>query len=407
MRRVAITGIGAVSALGLTADEAYDKACAGHCGIGPLTIAGREAYPHRLRESIAGQINDFDPGGGVNANQAALYDRSCEFCMVAARAAVADSGLVFDGALAGRTAVVTGTGIGGIGSIDDNAWRLYFEQRPRAHPLSVPRNMPSASASHVSIAFGIRGPVFTVSSACASAAHAIGEAYMMIKHGRADVAVAGGTEAPLTLGTVTAWHALRVMSNDGCRPFSKHRNGMVLGEGAGIVVLEAMEAAKARGARIHGELAGYGLSADAASIVEPSAEGCAAAIRQCLEDAALAPEAIGYINAHGTGTRANDETESGALRSVLGAALDGIWVSSTKSMHGHALGASPAIEFVLALQALNHGVLPPTIKLDDPDPACDLRHVRNTAVEAPIEAIMSNSFAFGGLNAVLAARRLA
>ncbi len=408
MRRVAITGLGAISALGLNSDATYTNACAGKCGIGPLTITDRDPYPHELRQTVAGQINDFDPAVAYpDTDQEAFYDRSSQLCMAAAHEAVADSALAFEGELARRTAVITGTGVGGITATDDGFWRFYFEKRPRVHPLSIPRIMPSAAAGHVSIAFGITGPAFTVTSACASAAHAIGEAYTMILAGRTDAALAGGAEAPLTMGDVTAWQGLRVMSNDACRPFSANRNGMVLAEGAGMIVLEELEAAKARGARIYGEIAGYGLSADAHSIVEPSPEGCAAAIRQCFEETGLAADQIGYINAHGTGTQANDETESRALRDVFGDKFDQIWVSSTKSMHGHALGASPAIEFVIAVRALTQGVLPPTIGLDDPDPACPLRHIKNLAVETPVEAVMSNSFAFGGLNAVLAAKRFA
>jgi len=405
MRRVAITGIGTICALGPTAPAAFAAACEGRCAIGPLTIAQRAEYPHELRQKIAGEITDFNPRDHFADNEIPFYDRSAQLNLVAAREAMADSGLTLAGELAERCAVITGTGIGGTESIDNNAWRVYFEQKPRVHPFSVPRTMPSAGASHVSMAFGAKGPAFTISSACSSAAHAIGEAYTMIRHGRADAALTGGTEGPLTYGSIVAWQALRVMSNDGCRPFSKDRNGMVLGEGSGMVVLEEMAAAKARGARIYGEIVGYGLSADAGDIVDPSAEGCAAAIRQCVREAQLAPEDIGYINAHGTATRANDETETRALRQVFGAGLDGIWVSSTKSMHGHALGGTAAIEFNLTVQALHHGVLPPTVNLHEPDPECDLRHVRNQAVEEKIEVALTDSFAFGGLNAVLAVRR--
>ena len=406
MRRVAITGLGAVTPLGLTARSSFAAACDGICGIGPLEIAGRNDYPHRLRQKIAGQIKDFDPGDCVPEAEMTLYDRSAQFNMMAAREAVADSGLVFDGELSMRTAVITGTGIGGLETIDNNAWRVYFEHKPRVHPFSVPRAMPSASASHISMAFNIQGPAFTISSACSSASHAIGEAYSMIKLGRVDVAVTGGTEAPLSLGCLISWQALRVMSNIACRPFSIDRNGMVLGEGAGIVVLEEMQAARKRGAEIYGEVVGYGLSADAGDIVDPSPEGCARAIAQCVSEAGLNGEDIGYINAHGTGTIANDRTETAALKLVLGPATDDVWVSSTKSMHGHALGGTAAMEFVLATLAVRNGVLPPTINMTDPDPECDLRHVKNQAVEARIDVALSNSFAFGGLNAVLAIGRL-
>lgn len=405
MRRVVITGIGAVTPLGLTAKSSFDAAIEGTCGIGEFVIADRDDYPHKLKQKLAAQIKNYSPAEGSAEAEGTLYDPSAQFNLTAAREAVLDSGLVFDGEAAERAAVITGTGIGGMHSIDDNAWRVYFDQKPRVHPFSVPRTMPSAGASHISMEFNIQGPAFTISSACSSASHAIGEAYSMVKHGRVDVAVTGGTEAPLTLGHLISWQALRVMSNTACRPFSKDRNGMVLGEGAGIVVLEEMEAAKKRGAKIYGEVVGYGLSADAGDIVDPSPEGCARAIRQCVKEAQLNPEDVGYINAHGTATVANDRTETAALKLVLGKATDDIWVSSTKSMHGHALGGTAAMEFVLATQAVQRGVLPPTVNMTEVDEECDLRHVKNQAVEANIEVALSNSFAFGGLNAVLAIRR--
>ena len=404
MRRVAVTGIGSISALGATAQSSFANACQGQCGIGPLSIKDRDDYPHPLRQKIAGQIHDFDPHAHFTDSEIAIYDRSAQFNMVAARQAVADSGLEFGEQLSTRAAVIIGTGIGGLESIDNNAWRIYFENKPRVHPFSVPRVMPSAGASHVSMAFNIKGPAFAISSACSSASHAIGEAAMMVRHGRADVAVTGGTEAPLTQSSLISWQALRVMSNTGCRPFSKDRNGMVLGEGAGIVVLEEMEAAKKRGAKIYAELVGYGLSADAGDIVDPSVEGCAQAISACLEDGGINPEEIGYINAHGTATATNDRTETKALRMVLGDSLDKTWISATKSMHGHALGGTAAIEFVLLAQAMKAGALPPTINMTEPDPDLKLRHIVDTAVEEKVDVAITNSFAFGGLNAVLALR---
>ncbi|MHA1523743.1 MAG: beta-ketoacyl-[acyl-carrier-protein] synthase family protein [Alphaproteobacteria bacterium] len=407
MRRVAITGIGSISALGATAPTSFANACRGHCGISALSIKERDDYPHPLRQKIAAQIHDFDPTDHFTISEIAIYDRSAQLNMVAAREAVGDSGLVFDDAAALRTAVIIGTGIGGLQSIDNNAWRIYFEKKPRVHPFSVPRIMPSAGASHVSMEFNIRGPAFAISSACSSAAHAIGEAAMMVRHGRADVAVTGGTEAPLTQTSLISWQALRVMSNTGCRPFSKDRNGMVLGEGAGIVVLEEMEAAKKRGAKIYAELVGYGLSADAGDIVDPSVDGCAQAIRQCLQDGGLNPEDIDYINAHGTATASNDRTEAKALRMVLGDNLDKTWISATKSMHGHALGGTAAIEFVLLTQAMQAQTLPPTINMTEPDPDLPLRHIVNSAVETKVGVAITNSFAFGGLNAVLGLRAVA
>jgi nodulation protein E len=265
--------------------------------------------------------------------------------------------------------------------------------------------MTNASASQISIAYGLRGPTFAVASACASANHAIIQAAQMIRYGMADVAIAGGTEACLTYGALRAWEAMRVLADDTCRPFSINRRGLVLGEGAGIFVLESMEHAQARGAVILAELAGVGMTADASDIVMPNATGAAAAMTQAMADADLAPQDVDYINAHGTGTQANDSTETRAIRLAFGAHADRLAVSSTKSMHGHALGASGALELVAVVGALRDGVVPPTANLDEVDPACDLDYVPNVGREMPVRAALSNSFAFGGLNAVLALKR--
>jgi nodulation protein E len=265
--------------------------------------------------------------------------------------------------------------------------------------------MPSASASQISMDLGITGPSFSVTSACASSNHALGEAFWMVRSGRVDVALSGGSEAPLAYGSMRAWEALRVLANDSCRPFSKERRGMVLGEGGGIIVLENWERAKARGARIYAEFAGFGMSADAGDIVQPSAEGAAAAMTDALADAGLAPEQVGYINAHGTGTQINDVVETRAIRAAFGAAAERLAVSSTKSMHGHALGGAGALEMVATVMAVQEGILPPTANFLSPDPACDLDYVPNEPRRQQVEAALSNSFAFGGLNAVLAVKR--
>jgi nodulation protein E len=276
----------------------------------------------------------------------------------------------------------------------------------RVHPLTIPKTMANAGASHISMEFGITGPSFTISTACSSAAHAIGQAFWMVRSGVTDLAITGGSEAPFSVGILKAWEAMRVVSPDTCRPFSKDRHGMILGEGGAMLVLEPLEAARARGARIHAEIVGFGMSADAGHITQPSAEGAARAIRAALRDAALAPEAIGYINAHGTGTAANDPTETSAIRAVFGAHAGRLPVSSTKSMHGHALGASAALECLATALALRDGLLPPTANFREPDPECDLDVIPNQARAAQVEYALSNSFAFGGLNAVLALRAM-
>ncbi|MEO7053233.1 MAG: beta-ketoacyl-[acyl-carrier-protein] synthase family protein, partial [Rhodanobacter sp.] len=399
-RRVVITGMGAISPLGIGAETLWQGLREGRSGIGPL----RHPDAERLKLKIAAQVPaNFDPAANIDARILPLLDRTSIFALHAAREAVGHSGIDFSqGELGLRTAVIIGTGIGGETTHDEQSRRLYAENAQRTHPLSIVRLMTNASASHISIAYGLRGPTFAVASACASAHHAIIQAAQMIRFGLADAAVTGGTEACITFGAMRAWEAMRVLADDTCRPFSANRRGLVLGEGAAIFVLESLQHAQARGAVILAELAGSGMTADATDIVMPSAEGCARAMDQALADAELAPQDIDYINAHGTGTQANDVTETRAIHLAFGAHADRLAVSSTKSMHGHALGASGALELVAVIGALRDGVVPPTANLDQPDPACDLDYVPNTAREMPVRAALSNSFAFGGLNAVLA-----
>jgi nodulation protein E len=266
--------------------------------------------------------------------------------------------------------------------------------------------MANAGASHISMEFGITGPSFTISTACSSAAHAIGQAFAMVRSGMIDLAITGGSEAPFSFGILKAWEAMRVVSPDTCRPFSKDRRGMILGEGSAMFVIEPWEHAKARGARIHAELLGFGMSADACHITQPSMEGAARAMRAAIRDAGLDPDCIGYINAHGTATPVNDPTETAAIRSVFGSRAETVPVTSTKSMHGHALGAAAALECLATIIALRDGFLPPTANFNEPDPDCDLDVVPNTARPASVEFAISNSFAFGGLNAVLVLRHV-
>ena len=402
-RRVVITGMGAVSPLGIGAETLWQGLREGRSGIGPL----RHPDAARLKLKIAAQVPEsFDPAANIDAHTLPLLDRSSVFALHAAREAVEQSGIDFSqGELGLRTAVIVGTGAGGETSRDDQSRRLYAENAQRTHPLSIVRLMTNASASQISIAYGLRGPTFAVASACASANHAIIQAAQMIRFGLADAAVTGGTEACITFGAIRAWEAMRILADDTCRPFSANRHGLVLGEGAAIFVLESLEHAQARRAVILAELAGCGMTADATDIVMPSAEGGARAMNQALTDAGLAPQDVDYINAHGTGTMANDPTETKAIHLTFGAHADRLAVSSTKSMHGHALGASGALELVAVIGALRDGVVPPTANLDQADPACDLDYVPNTAREMPVRAALSNSFAFGGLNAVLALKR--
>lgn len=403
MHRVVITGMGCLSALGLDASATWAGMREGLAGIAPLSgLPGNE-----LRSPIAAQLKGYRPGDHFDDKRLVLLDPVSQYALVAAREAVAQSGLTFGSELAEQTAVIIGTGIGGATTQDQMARRLYGEGNPRVHPMAIVRVMPNAPASQISLELGLRGPVFAVASACASANHAIGQALLLLRSGAATVALAGGSEACITLGTVKAWEAMRVLADDTCRPFSQGRRGLVLGEGAGVFVLETLEHALARGAAILAELAGVGMSADAADIVMPDAGGAARAMRAALAQGRIDPQQVGYINAHGTGTQANDPTETRAIRAVFGQHADALAVSSTKSMHGHALGAAGAIELVAAVGALRDGVLAPTINYLGPDPECDLNVVPNTAQEKRVDAALSNSFAFGGLNAVVALKRWA
>jgi len=402
-RRIAITGMGAVSPFGLGAGRLWENLREGRSAIAPL----RHANAEQLRVRVAAQVpEDFDPAAHFDERTLPLLDRTSQFALLAAREAIAQADIDFTvDARSARTAVVIGTGVGGENTQSEQSRRLYAENATRLHPLTIVRLMANAPASQISIAHGLRGPTFGVVSACASSNHAIAQAVLMIRAGLADIAIAGGTEACLTYGALRAWEAMRVLADDTCRPFSANRRGLVLGEGAGVFVLESMAHARARGAQVLAELAGVGMSADAGDIVAPDPAGGAAAMAQALADAGLAAEAIDYINAHGTGTPANDPTETAAIHRVFGAHAQALAVSSTKSMHGHALGASGALELVAVIGALREGVVPPTANLDRTDPACDLDYVPNSARAMPVRAALSNSFAFGGLNAVLALTR--
>jgi len=403
MRRVAITGMGAISAFGNDAPLTWAGMREGRSAIGPIANIPTDL----LNIKIAAEVRGFDPAAHFDSKRIVFLDRVAQFALVAAREAVAQSGLEFRASgLGERTACIVGTGIGGENSHNEQSQRFYGDKNPRVHPLAIVRVMANAPACHVGMEFGLTGPSFAVVSACASANHAMAQAFEMVRSGKVDFAVTGGSEACVTVPTIKAWEAMRVTADDTCRPFCKQRRGMVIGEGAGIFVLEEYEHARRRGATILAEFAGAGMSADAGDIVLPSADGAAKALSGALADAQLAPADIDYINAHGTGTPANDPTESKAIRRVFGAHANNVAVSSTKSMHGHALGAAGAIELVAAIGALRDSVIPPTANFIDADPECDLDYVPNTPRGKPVRAVLSNSFAFGGLNCVVALRRI-
>ena len=402
MRRVAITGMGAICALGHDAKTSWSAMREGRSAIGPIANIPTEL----LNIKIAAEVRGYDPLAHFDSKRLILLDRVSQFALIAAREAIAQSGLDFRSDTRGeRTACIIGTGIGGENTHNEQARRFYEDKNPRVHPLTIVRLMANAPACQVTMEHGLTGPSFAVVSACASANHAMAQAFEMVRSGKVDFAVTGGTEACITVPTVKAWEAVRVTADDTCRPFCKQRRGMVIGEGAGIFVLEEYEHACRRGAAILAEFAGAGMSADAGDIVLPSEAGAAKALIAALADAQLAPGDVDYINAHGTGTPANDPTESKAIRRVFGAHADALCVSSTKSVHGHALGAAGAIELIAAIGALREGVIPPTANFIDPDPECDLDYVPNVAREKTVRAVLSNSFAFGGLNAVVAIRR--
>lgn len=402
MKRVVITGAGTINALGHDVPETLAAMREGRCGIGQLDFRDVD----RLSIQIGGQIKGFEAEGHFNRQQMTLYDRFTQFTLMAAREAIGQSGLEFSGDLANRAGVVLGTAGGGVSTWDDNYRAVYEEGKNRVHPFVVPKLMMNAAASHVSMEYNLRGPSFTVSTACASSNHAMAQAFQMVRSGMSPVMVTGGSESMLCFGGIKAWEGLRVMSRDACRPFSANRNGMVQGEGAGVFVFEEFEHARARGADILAEVAGYAMSSDAADIVMPSKQGAARAISGALRDAGIAPDKVGYINAHGTGTAANDKTECAAVADVFGPHADRLMMSSTKSMHGHLIGATGAVELLACIMALRDGVIAPTIGYEEFDPECALDVVPNEAREAKVEVALSNAFAFGGLNAVLALRRI-
>jgi nodulation protein E len=401
--RVVVTGWGVLSSIGHTAEAYWSNLSRGVCGIAPATIIPTD----QLAQKVVAEVKDYDPLKHFDERALSPLDRVAQFGVIAAREAVAHSGISFDGGLAEQTATIIGCGVGGQSTQDENYRRLYRDNARRLHPLTIPRLMVNAPASQISMHCGLRGPAFVVASACASATHAIGLAFQMVRSGGAPCAVTGGAEACIAFGTMKGWEALRVLAPDTCRPFSRDRKGLVIGEGAAVLVLESLEHAQQRSANILGEIVGFGMSADAGDLLSPDAGGMVRAIIGALTDGGLAPSDIQYVNAHGTGTAANDETETRALKLAFGTHASKLAMSSNKSMIGHSLGAAGALELVATLMSMREGLAPPTVNYLGPDPGCDLDCVPNEARAMRIDAALSNSFAFGGLNAVLAVRRFA
>ena len=399
MKRVVITGMGAICALGHDVSACREALLAATPGIGPITLFDATAF----HAKVAAEVKDFDPTQHFSKFRLGFLDRYAQLALVAARQAVADADIDFKAApLAYRSGVFHGAGIGGQTTQDEGYHRLYAQQKSRLHPNTIPKLIPSSAASQLTIEFGVKGPSWTTASACAATGHAVASAMLLLRTGAIDAALVGGSEAPITPGGIRGWEGLRVLASDTCRPFSKGRGGTVLGEGGAMFVLETLEHAQARSARIHAEILGLGMSSDASHAVQPDCDGIAHALQAALKDAQLAPEQINYINAHGTATAQNDPTETAAVRQVFGAHADNVAMSSTKSMHGHLLGASAAIELMATLVAMQAQCAPPTLNYLEPDPACDLDYVPNAARPMPIEAALSSSFAFGGMNVVLA-----
>lgn len=399
-RRVAVTGIGIISPLGLNVADTWKSLSEGRPAIGP--IAGVDCSGLRFQNGA--QVRGYDPVRHFEGGKEAYVDRFAQFSVVAAREALRDSGIELTQELREACAIVCGTAVGGQASLEAGFEDLYVAGRGRVHPLTIPKTMTNAGASQVSMDLRLSGPTYTVSTACSSSNHAIGQAFRMVRNGDVEMAVTGGSEAPFTIGLLKAWEAMRVIAPDTCRPFSKDRRGMVLGEGGAIMILEPFDAARARGAKIYAEICGTGMSSDAHHLTQPTVDGPVRAMRGALREAGLQPEEIGYINAHGTGTPGNDPTETRAIREVFGSHADKIAVSSTKSLHGHALGAAGALEAIATILALKNGILPPTANYNERDPECDLDYIPNQPRSARVGAALSNSFAFGGLNAVVAFR---
>lgn len=395
-----ITGLGSISGLGLNNAAFWQALKSGQTAIAPLDppIEG-------VKISLGATVPGFDPNNYFSLDELSLLDRYSQFAVIAAREAVADAGLSCGDNILSDAAAIIGSACGGKHTDEATYQQLYIKHRSRAHPLTIPKGMPSAAASMVSMHLGIKGPAFGLASACASGSHAIIQGMTMIQSGMIDVALVGASDAPFTYGLLKSWEALRVASADTCRPFSEDRSGLVLGEGAGMLLLESEEHAKKRGVRIYAELAGCGMTSDAGHITRPDVNGIVNAIKKALLHGEIDRSDVAYINAHGTATATNDVVETEAIKQVFAEHSKNLAVSSTKSMHGHALGAASAMELLATTLAIYHEIIPPTANFTVADEQCDLDYVPNEARQQKINAAMSNSFAFGGLNAVIALKK--
>jgi nodulation protein E len=399
-RRVVVTGTGVVTPIGLNVAEFWAACRRGQSGVGALG-----GFPlDDLKILIAAQVKDFDHKARLRhfkRDKIILHaDRYSWFAAAAAQEAMQQAAIpAFKDAY--RVACIIGSGAGGLVTVESAYRDLFIHNKRATHPLTLLRIIGSSAAAHIGIEFGVKGPTFATCSACSTAAHAIGIGRDYIRHGLADVAIVGASESVINYGTMKAWQAMHVLSPEGCFPFAKRRNGTVLAEGAGVLVLESEDHAKARGARMLAELCGFGMTSDSRDMVNPDIDGPSEAMRLALQDARLPPTAIDYLNAHGTATTINDRNETNAIRKVFGKHAYALSVSSTKSMHGHPLGAGGGIEAVACLKAMEENWVPPTIGLDEADPECDLDYVPNVGRDRKVGYTMSNSFAFGGLNAVL------
>lgn len=404
-RRVVVTGLGVVSAIGTGKDAYWEALRRGSCGIGESTALWTNDERGEKFQPRVAEVAGFENGAKSLGAEAARMDRFTQMAVKAGDEALADSGLELEREDTARIATIIGSGIGGH-ETQDEAYFGMFVREKRIHPLTVLRTISSTAPSTLSIRYGLRGPAFAIASACASGAHAIGVCADLIRAGSVDIGLTGASEAPLTYGCLLAWNAMHIMSDGVCRPFSLNRNGLVIGEGAGILIMEELEHAIARGADIYAEYVGFGMNADGNDMINPSAEGASDAINQAVSrDRITDPEKV-YINAHGTGTRANDPTETQAIRRAFGTSAEAMAISSTKSMHGHLLGAAGAVETIASILAMQHSFVPPTINLDESDPECDLDYTPNEGQPRDIDLAISNSFAFGGLNAVVAFGRM-
>ena len=407
MRRVVVTGMGVFASTGREQETFFSNLVNARSGIRRIT----QFDPSSLSVQIAAEVADYCPTDYFPLKWLDLLDRFTQFALLAAQEAMKSSGIEIREEERPRFGVVMGSGMGGVQTFDSSYFKLYAKQATRLHPFTIPKTMHNAPTSQISMEYGAEGPALSTSTACSSSGHAIGAAFHLIKYGMADVMLAGGSDAPITYGMMRGWESVRVLATGNgdpsraCRPFSADRQGFVIGEGAGVLLLEELEHARKRGAKIYAEIAGYGMTSDASHITQPTVGGPARATRLALEGAGLNPEDVDYINAHGTGTQLNDVTETQVIKEVFREHARKVMISSTKSMHGHAMGATGAIELVATVMALDHGVIPPTANYTRPDPQCDLDYVPNQAREKAIRAALSNSFAFGGLNAVLLVRR--